>query len=80
MMGNRLWVVWAQISQWPPTTSTVIGGGVLIGLISYIWTGSLELAIGVGAVLVKLCPEAAPAVQTALDLDKAVIPHEGKVT
>jgi hypothetical protein len=50
-----------QLLQWPPTSSTVIGAGMMLGLASYWATGSLELAIGVAGVFKMICPQDAPA-------------------
>jgi hypothetical protein len=60
-----------QLTQWPPTSTTVIGGGMLFGLASYLLTGSLELAIGLAAGFKLICPQDAPATDQllkALDL------------
>lgn len=56
----------AQLKQWPPTSTTVIGGGLLLGLVSFWLTGSLEVAIGIAGVFKVLCPQDAAAIDTAI--------------
>lgn len=56
----------AQLKQWPPTSTTVIGLGVLIGVGSFWLTGSLEGALAIAGVFKVLCPQDAAAVDTAI--------------
>lgn len=70
--GNPMSSILQQLKQWPPTTSTVIGLGVLLGLGSYAWTGSFEGAVAIAGAFKLLCPEAAPALQQGLDLDQKI--------
>lgn len=55
-----------QLAQWPPTSSTVIGGGVLVGLVIYMLTGSLELALLLAGLFKVLVPEDAAATDQAV--------------
>lgn len=55
-----------QMLQYPPTPSTVIGLGLLVGLGLYELTGSVELAIMVAGVFKVLCPEDASATDTLI--------------
>lgn len=55
-----------QLMQWPPTTTTVIGVGLLLGLISYKITGSWEWAIAAAGLFKTLCPEDAPVTDQVL--------------
>lgn len=69
----------AQIRQWPPTSSTVIGLGVIVGLVSYMATGSFEMALALAGAFKILCPEDAAMVDRVMKLDETMIPHGGKV-
>lgn len=71
---------WVQLSQWPPTSSTVIGLGVLAGLLSYMATGDLRVAIGIAGAFKVICPERAADIDRALVLDEKIIPHQGRVS
>ena len=55
-----------QIRQWPPTSTTVIGIGILGGLGCFMLTGSIEGAVAVAGIFKVLCPQDAAAVDTAL--------------
>lgn len=57
----------AQLKQWPPTSTTVIGLGILVGVGSYAITGSWEFALGLAGVFKVLCPQDAAAVDTAIN-------------
>lgn len=56
----------AQLKQWPPTDSTIYGGAILLGLLSYIATGSFELALGIAGIIKVLCPQDAAAVDRGI--------------
>lgn len=58
--------LFAQLKQWPPTSTTVIGLGVLIGVGSFWFTGSLEGALAIAGVFKVLCPQDAAAIDTAI--------------
>jgi len=63
-MNKQLNTVWAQLCQWPPTTSTVIGMGVLIFLADYMYTGNFVWAAGIAGAFKILCPEDAATVDS----------------
>lgn len=56
----------AQIKQWPPTSTTVMGSGFLAGLVSYWITGSVEGAVAVAGLVKVFCPQDAPAIDAGL--------------
>jgi hypothetical protein len=56
----------AQLKQWPPTSTTVIGAGILVGLGSYMLTGSWEVAAALAGFFKLICPQDAAAVDTAI--------------
>lgn len=53
-----------QLVQWPPTTSTVIGIGLIGAAVDYLLTGSMAQAMFVAGVLKILIPEDAAAAGT----------------
>ena len=66
-----------QLKQWPPTSTTVIGLGVLIGLVCYLMTGSIEGAIAVMGAFKIICPEDAGAVDQAIKIDENMAQGKG---
>ena len=68
-----------QLRQWPPTTSSVIGIGLMIGALDYLLTGSFAQAMFIAGLLKFLIPEDAAAagqLSDALDrLSQAVPPQ-----
>ena len=60
--------VYQQLRQWPPTSTTVIAGGLMTGVASYHFTGSAELAVFLAAAFKALCPQASDAADKALGL------------
>lgn len=61
-MQAKLNQVLTQLTQWPPTTSTVIGIGLLLFGIDYAIYGNFYWALGVAGAFKVICPEDAPAV------------------
>jgi hypothetical protein len=57
-----------QLIQWPPTTSTVIGVGVIIFAADYYLTGSTVQAALIAGTFKIICPEDAAAVDQAATL------------
>ena len=49
--------IFAQLAKWPPTTSTVIGVGFILGGLDYLFTGSVTQTVFVMGIFKVLCPE-----------------------
>lgn len=64
---DHLKTLWAQLWQWPPTSSTAMGGSALLGLVLYAVTGSWEAAGFLSTALTVICPQDAPAIKAGLD-------------
>lgn len=54
--------VFGQLLLWPPTSTTVIGAGLLAGVATYEATGSVTLAVTAAGVFKVLCPQDSAAV------------------
>lgn len=66
-----------QLMQWAPTVTTVIGLGLVIGGLTYYFTGSLELAMMLAGGFKVICPQDSAVtdqVLTALNDVTKVIP------
>src|SRR5262249_7970098 len=59
-----------QMLQWPPTTSSVIGFGVIAGAIDYMIQGNVTIALLVAGLVKFVVPEDASAPDTPPDLPK----------
>ena len=51
----------SQLTQWPPTSTTVTGASIIAGLGSYFVTGSWQVAAGVVGVAHILFPQSTAA-------------------
>ncbi|HEX3862749.1 MAG TPA: hypothetical protein VHY35_13750 [Stellaceae bacterium] len=58
--------MFAQLKQWPPTSTTVIGVGLLLGVGCYFLTGSVEGAVALAGFFKIICPQDAAAVDQAV--------------
>lgn len=49
--------MYKQLLVWPPTTSTVIGLGLMMGLVDYLVSGNVAQAVFVAGLFKIVCPE-----------------------
>jgi len=68
---------WKQLLKWPPTKSTVIGLGVLAGMLDYLFTGSWAQAATIGGFVQVLCPEERDAIAKAEQILRQLEPPGG---
>lgn len=66
-MNAHLQTFWAQIRQWPPTSSTVYGASFIVAVGSFALTGSWEAAGLIAGFVSMVCPQDAPAIKSGLD-------------
>jgi hypothetical protein len=64
----RASAAYQQLVQWPPTATTVIGGGLLAGVASYHFTGSPEFAVFIASAFKLFCPQSGDAADKAVAL------------
>lgn len=55
-------MTWKQLMQWPPTATTVIGIGLIVGVATYLLTGSVTLAFFLAGLFKTICPQDAASV------------------